>query len=190
MLARFALICVSLLALTACLRFWRFAWFARSGAHVGRARGWFRNLASRKLLTFPKKKEILSKLKLSMILLKASPRGWFWNLVGDSSTWPNFYAHKKFDAHQNIHVLGIFVYLTYTLPIFSELKKLSIYREISLESWSWAWFFWRPLQQGNFENFLQTLQLHRNPNPIWFCNCKLWYTVWDIWESQLIHIRF
>ena len=154
MLARFSLICVSLLALTACLRFWRFAWFARSGGHVGRARGWFRYLASRKLLTFPKKKEIVSKLKLSMILLKASPRGWFSNLVVDSSTWPNFYVHKKFDAYQNIHVLGIFVYLTCTLPIFSELKKLSIYREISLESLSWAWFFWRPLQQGNFENFL------------------------------------
>ena len=124
-----------------------------------------------------------------MILLKASPRGWFSNLVVDSSTWPNFYVHKKFDAYQNIHVLGIFVYLTCTLPIFSELKKLSIYREISLESWSWAWFFWRPLQEGNFEIFLATLQLHRIPNPIWFCNCKLRYTVWEIWESQLIHIR-
>ena len=159
MLARFSLICVSLLALTACLRFWRFAWFARSGGHVGRARGWFRYLASRKLLTFPKKKEIVSKLKLSMILLKASPRGWFSNLVVDSSTWPNFYVHKKFDAYQNIHVLGIFVYLTNTLPIFSELKKLSIYREISLESWSWAWFFWRPPQEGNFEIWSATPQL-------------------------------
>ena len=29
-------------------------------------------------------------LKLSMIFLEASPRGWFWNLLGDSPTWPNF----------------------------------------------------------------------------------------------------
>ena len=55
---------------------------------------------------------------------------------------------------------------------------------------SWAWFFWRPLQEGNFEIFLEILQLHRIPNPIWFCNCKLRYTVWDIWESQLVHMRF
>ena len=26
-------------------------------------------------------------------------------------------------------------------------------------NWSWAWFFWRPLQEGNFEIFLETLQL-------------------------------
>ena len=27
--------------------------------------------------------------------------------------------------------------------------------------WSWAWFFGRPLQEGNFEIFLATLQLHQ-----------------------------
>ena len=59
-----------------------------------------------------------------------------------------------------------------------------------LYNWSWAWFFWRSLQEGNFEIFLVTLQLHRVPNPIWFCKCKLRYTVWEIWESQLLHIRF
>ena len=49
--------------------------------------------------------------------------------------------------------------------------------------WSWAWFFWRPLQEGNFKIFLTTFQLHRIPNPIWFCNCKLKCTVWKIWGS-------
>ena len=61
-------------------------------------------------------------LKLTMIFLKQSYILGFLNLVGDSPTWPNFYAHKKFDAHQKVHGLGIYIYLTYTYPFLSEFK--------------------------------------------------------------------
>ena len=63
------------------------------------------------------------------------------------------------------------------------LLKYNFLTETAILVWcfgSWAWFFWRPLQEGNFEIFLETLQLHRIPNPIWFCNCKLRYTIWEI----------
>ena len=54
-----------------------------------------------------------------MIFWKQSYIGGFWNLVGDSPTWPNFYTHKKFDAHQKVHGLDIYIHLTYTYPILS-----------------------------------------------------------------------
>ena len=76
---------------------------------------------------------------------------------------------------------------------FWTLLKYNILTETAILVWcfgNWAWFFWRPPQEGNFKIFLATLQLHRIPNPIWFCICKLRYTVWEIWESQLTHIRF
>ena len=54
-----------------------------------------------------------------MIFSKASLPVWFRNLLDHPPTWPNFYAHKKFDAHQKVHGLGIYIVLTYTYPIFS-----------------------------------------------------------------------
>ena len=63
-------------------------------------------------------------------------------------------------------------------------------RGILFKKWSWARFFRRPLYQCDFEIFSTTPQLDPNRKPIWFCKCKLRYTVWEIWESQLIHIRF
>ena len=69
-------------------------------------------------------------------------------------------------------------------------RRENFTRDLPGKLWSWAWFFWRPLQEGNFEIFLATPQLDPNRKPIWFCNCKLRYTVWDIWESQLVHIQF
>ena len=73
--------------------------------------------------------------------------------------------------------------------ILKSRRQENFNRDFPGKCWSWAWFFWRPLQEGNFEIFLETLQLHRIMTPIWFCNCKLRYTVWDILESQLVRIQ-
>ena len=53
-------------------------------------------------------------------------------------------------------------------------------RGILLKKWSWARFFRRPLYQCDFEICSTTPQLDPNRKPIWFCNCKLRYTVWEI----------
>ena len=63
-------------------------------------------------------------------------------------------------------------------------------RAILFKKWSWERFFGRPLYQCDLEIYSTTPQLDPNRKPIWFCKCKLRYTVWEIWESQLIHIRF
>ena len=63
-------------------------------------------------------------------------------------------------------------------------------RGILFKKRSWAWFFRRPLYQCDFEIFSTTPQLDPNRKPIWFCKCKLRYTVWEIWECQLVHMRF
>ena len=57
-------------------------------------------------------------------------------------------------------------------------------------NWSWAWFFWRPLQEGNFEFFLATLQLDQTFKPIWFCSCNIICLTWYEKESKLQHMRF
>ena len=62
-------------------------------------------------------------------------------------------------------------------------------RGILFKKWSWARFFRRPLYQCDFEICSTTPQLDPNRKPIWFCNCKLRYTVWEIWESRLVHIQ-
>ena len=77
---------------------------------------------------------------------------------------------------------------------FEPLWRNIFYRDFQLQGilfkkWSWAWFFRRPLYQCDFEICSTTPQLDPNRKPIWFCNCKLRYTVWEIWESQLVHIR-
>ena len=82
------------------------------------------------------------------------------------------------------------VILKLSIMILKFRRRENFKRDFPGKLWSWAWFFWRPLLEGNFEIFLETLQLYRIPNPIWFCNCKLRYMVWVIWESKLIHIQF
>ena len=49
--------------------------------------------------------------------------------------------------------------------------------------------FRRPLYQCDFEICSTTPQLDPNRKPIWFCNCKLRYTIWEIWESKLQDMR-
>ena len=43
---------------------WRFAWFARSAAHVSRVRGWFWNFARPKIIRFSIKEEIPVKIEV------------------------------------------------------------------------------------------------------------------------------
>ena len=63
-------------------------------------------------------------------------------------------------------------------------------RGILFKKWSWARFFRRPLYQCDFEICSTTPQLDPNRKPIWFCNCKLRYTVWENWDYQLVYIQF
>ena len=154
---------------------WRFAWFARSGAHVTLARVWW--LVGR-----------------FADWLTGCLAGWLARLAGWLAGWADWLAGWLGKSDQK----------TRKLKLPSNLQKISLEnlfgskifiseirsQKYPLGSWSWAWFFWRPLQEGNFEIFLATPQLDPNRKPIWFCNCKLKYTVWDIWESQLVHIQF
>ena len=78
---------------------------------------------------------------------------------------------------------------------FEPLWRNIFYRDFQLQGilfkkWSWARFFRRPLYQCDFEICSTTPQLDPNRKPIWFCKCKLRYTVWVILESQLHHIQF
>ena len=63
-------------------------------------------------------------LKLSMIFLEASPRGWFWNLLGDSPTWPNFKTHKTCDVTKILLMLKNFIVLKLTYPSLKNFKGL------------------------------------------------------------------
>ena len=69
-------------------------------------------------------------------------------------------------------------------------RRKNFKRDFPGKNLGWAWFFRRPLYQCDFKIWSTTPQLDPNRKPIWFCNCKLRYTVWEIWESQLNHIRF
>ena len=62
-------------------------------------------------------------------------------------------------------------------------------RGILFKKWSWVRFFRRPLYQCDFEILSTTPELDPNRKPIWFCNCKLRYTISEIWESKLQDMR-
>ena len=70
-----------------------------------------------------------------------------------------------------------FVNLKLSMMILKFCRRENFTRDFPGKLWSWAWFFWRPLLEVNFEILLETLQLYRIPNPTWFCNWKVRYMV-------------
>ena len=63
-----------------------------------------------------------------MIFLKASPRGWFWNLSHQPTTWPNFYSHNTSDVTTLMLNLLLFVGLTLTYPSLGQSEIFWMYK--------------------------------------------------------------
>ena len=82
------------------------------------------------------------------------------------------------------------VNLKLTMMILKFCRRENFTWDFPGKLWSWAWFFWRPLLEGDFEICSTTPQLHDIFQLTRFSTRTKRYTVWVNIDTQLRHIQF